>query len=583
VTGKAIAGPLKQRGETFLVEFSPDGKTLVTGSEGLRGDPGDLCVWDTTTWSRRGTAVAQEGSWQFVQFSPTGTSFVTVNADGKIMLWDAVKGTAAELQITSGQNNTCLGFSTDGQILATKDKRGEVQLWDVKTRQPIGPRVRSKGRVETIRFGRDGRTVISLGPDGSARLDPSPRRVRESVTPPNRGSVDVLSPDRRKVLTVDKDSTVRVWNASAYEPDGFRLQHDQRVEVLTYSPDASIIAAGCSDGSTVLWDTKTRIPREKRLKNESAVMALAFSSDGRRLYSADRSTFLQWDPLTGVQNNQRKWESYRLDHIALSPDQGLAATDDLEYPQGGFEPPIGRLSVWRMDRRESQIVASEVSTISDVAFSPDGSLVASAWENGHVLLSAAGGRRESTSILPYPGIPAVAFHPRGTLLATSSGVILQLWDVTRCTQSGDWMQEDGVALHLVFSPDGRILTSQNAERIQLWDIESRSPVGEAIRHPDGINALAFRPDSRELAIASGQLVWRVAVPSPVSGDAPRIALSLQVRTAMTIRDGVIRTLTWHELNERKAALARIGGDCLDVNAFPDSGSTNQGSIVPDRW
>ena len=45
-------------------------------------------------------------------------------------------------------------------------------------------------------------------------------------------------------------------------------------------------------------------------------------------------------------------------------------------------------------------------------------------------------------------------------------------------------------------------------------------------------------------------------------DPERVWLSVQVRTARTIENGVVRRLTRLEWDERKKQLDALGGDCL---------------------
>jgi hypothetical protein len=94
-------------------------------------------------------------------------------------------------------------------------------------------------------------------------------------------------------------------------------------------------------------------------------------------------------------------------------------------------------------------------------------------------------------------------------------------------------------------------------------VESRTPRGEALQHPLGIHAVAFRPGGQIIAIASEDQVWFAEVPGAATSEALRISLSVEVRTASAIQNGVVRILSRDELLDRRIRLTRLGGDCLD--------------------
>lgn len=136
--------------------------------------------------------------------------------------------------------------------------------------------------------------------------------------------------------------------------------------------------------------------------------------------------------------------------------------------------------------------------VQTLARSPDGTL-------------ASGGRDGSIRFFPGNAPPlaahqdqvlALAFSPDGTLLA-SAGIDHRviLWRMADRKAVATLEDHDGPVLAVAFSPDGRLLASAGADRrIVLRDGATGAPVGPAITdHTDTVTGLAFSPDGKTLA------------------------------------------------------------------------------------
>ncbi|MBS2537243.1 caspase family protein [Catenulispora sp. NF23] len=150
-----------------------------------------------------------------------------------------------------------------------------------------------------------------------------------------------------------------------------------------------------------------------------------------------------------------------------------------------------------------------------VAFSPDGSLLASAGKGGSVQLWNPQTRQETGSaIASARSVQALAFSPDGALLAEGGfDRKVYLWrpDGPRSLQFPHLLRSHqtlggrtGVVFALAFSPDGSLLAAGGrAKTVRLWNPHTREPVGEPLTgHTKYVIALAFSPDGTLLATAS---------------------------------------------------------------------------------
>ncbi len=156
---------------------------------------------------------------------------------------------------------------------------------------------------------------------------------------------------------------------------------------------------------------------------------------------------------------------------------------------------------------------------SDVAFSPDGSLLAAAGpENSAVVHDAAGG--EQLLVLDGHSEPvvAVAFSPDGQRLATASADgSAMIWEIT-AGEAGDTVTQAALTLagheaeltDVAFSPDGaRIATAGRDNLIRLWDAASGEEVATLAGHEDSVRDVLFSPDGTELYSGSSDGTARI--------------------------------------------------------------------------
>ncbi|XRQ14923.1 helix-turn-helix domain-containing protein [Actinomadura welshii] len=174
-------------------------------------------------------------------------------------------------------------------------------------------------------------------------------------------------------------------------------------------------------------------------------------------------------------------------------------------------------------------VTGHRDTVYGVAFSPDGTMLASGGGGGTVLLGRPG---EAPRRLggPRDTVYAVAFAPDGeTLVAASADGTVRTWDAAAPEPEGRVVAEGSAAAHsLAFSPDGGTLAAGFADgRIRLVDMDRGRSAGRPLDAGGRtVFAVAFSPDGGMLAAGGADRkirLWRMdgssAVPSgePLSG------------------------------------------------------------------
>ncbi|MDH7579148.1 MAG: tetratricopeptide repeat protein, partial [Bacillota bacterium] len=148
----ATGQKLKTFSENGLVNsiaFSPDGKTLASGSRSLKTD---ISIWDVASgkivksWDDPNGAGA-------ITFFPDGRTLATLsNYYSCVILWDVTSGSELKRLIGHNDRISSIAFSPDRKTIAAGSSDGNVKLWDVASGQELKTLIRMQNYGVEVLF-----------------------------------------------------------------------------------------------------------------------------------------------------------------------------------------------------------------------------------------------------------------------------------------------------------------------------------------------------------------------------------------------------------------------------------------------
>jgi len=390
--------------------FSPDGRTLATGSNFLDQS---LRLWDVARRRERLRLKGHVSAVLAVAFSPDGQTLATGSADKSIRLWDPTTGRErTHLQGHTGYIIS-LAFSPDNRLLASGGSDRVVRLWDLEAHREETKSIEITGSLGPSALAADALHIVFAEDANLRRWDVFSGRLTSLPSHTNTVRYLAVAGDGT-VAAVSANQSVRLWRHGQLLRT---LAGLNGIRSLALAPTGRYCAVGDVRGDVHIWDLTTGAKLKTINTHGGAVSVLAFTADGSRLATAGTDRVIRvWDLPNGEELFTCKGHTVNVWALAFSPDGRTLASggEDGGILLWSLLPPIDGKEPAPFSRMYEHSAA-----ISALTFTPDGQALASAsYDRTVKLWDAVTGRERITLAGHSNPVFRLAFTIDGRSLVT---------------------------------------------------------------------------------------------------------------------------------------------------------------------
>jgi serine/threonine protein kinase/WD40 repeat protein len=300
--------------------------------------------------------------------------------------------------------------SPDGKLLACAGKDAAIRLFDGVTFEPRGSIESGQREVNGLAFSPDSLTLASTGDDGTLALwDVASRDEKLRFKAHDSLVYQVaFSSDGKLLASCGRDPVVRLWDPDSGQPAGELKFHTDTVETIAVSGN-NVLAAGSRDGRVSLWNLtdQTRIGTAPNLGDKAIVGSTAYDATSTILAVTRADGVVSCFPMSHLDHQARHVIPDGAQSVAFAPGTAQGASFLAVGDRSGTIRllPIGspeefdRLRSLRTPSLNPRQWPAHSGRIYSLAYTPDGSHLASAGEDGRLLLWPASDLADSHRLL----------------------------------------------------------------------------------------------------------------------------------------------------------------------------------------
>jgi len=495
------------------IAAGPDAKLIATGS-----NKGNLYLWDNFGKLLKTIPKAHVSEIREIYFSPDGKKIITNCWADNIKIRDISGNLLKEL---NGTDHSSLTISPNWDKIASCDFNKIIKIWNIDG-TPIASCEPLRSQIQDLAFSFNGEIISSFDDSYENRdWDMQGKDIKKSDPKySDERNKAVWFPDGKAFITL-RENAINIWNSAGILKKKIK-DRKRDFDVLTFSPDGSLLAAAANDG--LVWKTDGKL----LFSLKEPYGGIAFSPDGKNVITGSYEKCVKQYGMDG--KLIKKFEGFDNGYfeVRYSPDGSVVAaktnSNDLRFwdnngnrielsnyymlPKGPHfvftsnskavmgpgevtpivdtEPAIAVCGIDGVPVRYFKIGKNGLNAakmIDQIASGADGNLVVCSFKDYRTdtYTSIKAVNTENGNIKRFgkeDKINCLAVSNDSKLIASGSADI-KLWDYdgnpVKTLKNGNADVEA-----VSFSPDGKLLAAGSEDgRISLWNLQDYSSISLA--------------------------------------------------------------------------------------------------------
>lgn len=463
---------------SHTLAFSRDGKEVaVAGAKGIR-------VYNFETEMVARTIESPATS---VAYSPDGKTLASAPLNGVVQLWEAETGKA--IKTLTGSATSSLSWSADSKLLATTTSTTAV-VWDVEAAKPkqtfdacgIYPPIWSPGKP----------FINGIYTNTPSVCDPASGKL---LTKLEGHTAPVYafgwSRDGKMLATGSADATVRLWEMPSGAPLATYKGHTALVHAVTWMPDGKSLASASYDKTVRVWKApeKKSAAGKKSDEDKSAETSGTTAPPTETKPSETKAAKKSVGKKDAKDPNDPLIQEFK-GHTG--PVTLLAAPSAAKLLVSGSSDKT--LRIWNLASNKPTATIDIAYPVLAAAFSSDGkTLCSSGADEGLNFWNPGTGKllKSTVKTNTHSTISTLAWSPNGSLIAVGrQGHSLQLWD-TQADKAVHTLIAMAPVISATWTPSGQTVSAGCQDRtVRFWSVAKGELVGHLIAEEGQVAAVS---------------------------------------------------------------------------------------------
>lgn len=363
-------------------------------------------------------------------------------------------------------------YQPTGEAMATVTIEQTIQRWVWKDQQLLRlehviPGMDAAGLgdiVSDIKFLPDGESFVTASRDGKGRLwDQAGNLIRIYQTESELSGVDI-DPEGKKILLVGLNGKTYMWSVEGQLLQTF--EHALTYNQVRFMPDGQSLffKTGKVEGTSMLTDLQGNVTAVFEHDPDAVIISSALMPDGQIITGTPKHTIFWSKDGKRTQTYTQLNPNEALIELAVSPSGKWIGS--IGYRQDPVVAPMDQIATANMTL---PVKIKEEDMIYTLRFAPNDQYVAVILSSDKSMAVCYDTKGSFVGQYPHSAnVSDLTFSPEGDLIATASGdKTAKLWYLSGGVYTT--LHHPAIVNKVVYSPNGQYLvTSSTDQLVRIW-------------------------------------------------------------------------------------------------------------------